>query len=125
MKTVHLDQSSKDGSQRKATKVARAESRYLASLMRLMARETGKAVQLEIAAEQDSKVYVAGSFNNWDPTTHPLSHHPEDGVFRATLLLPAGTHEYKFVVNGVWHVDANCPHGVPNGHGTLNSVVRI
>ena len=100
-------------------------SHQLERLMRLMTLETGKAIQFEIAAHPDSKVYIAGSFNNWDPTTHPLNHHPEDGVFKATLLLPAGTHEYKFVVNGVWHCDEKCPHKVPNAHGSHNSVVHI
>ncbi len=101
------------------------KTQKLDALMRLMTRETGKAIQFQIAAHPDSKVYVAGTFNNWDPTTHPLHHHPEDGVFRATLHLPAGPHEYKFVVNGVWHLDADCPHRVPNAHGSLNSVIQV
>ena len=90
-----------------------------------MRRERGKAIRFEITAERDSKVYVAGTFNHWNPNTHPLDHHPEDGVFRATLHLPPGTHEYKFVVDGVWHLDAACPNWVLNEHGTLNSVVRV
>jgi len=93
--------------------------------MRLMRNESGRAVRFEIAAERGSKVYIAGTFNQWCPNTHPLDHHPEDGVFRVTLHLPAGTHEYKFVVNGVWHPDATCPNWVLNEHGTLNSVVRV
>jgi 1,4-alpha-glucan branching enzyme len=101
------------------------ETREIDRLMRLMTQQKGKALQFEIAAKEDSKVYVAGSFNNWDPTTHPLEHHPEDGVFRATINLPEGTHESKFVVNGVWHLDTQCPHFVPNAHGTLNSVVHV
>jgi len=107
------------------TKCRGVENQKIDTLMRLMRRESGKAVLFEIVAAQDSKVYVAGTFNNWNPTTHPLDHHPEDGVFRATLLLPAGTHEYKFVVNGVWHLDSACPNWVLNEHGTLNSVVRV
>jgi len=112
-------------SPRRPPKDATQGTRQLESLMRLMTRETGKAIQFEIAAHPDSKVYIAGTFNNWDATTHPLNHHPEDGVFKATLLLPAGTHEYKFVVNGVWHLDATCTDWVHNEHGTLNSVIRI
>lgn len=107
------------------TKRRGVETQQIDSLMRLMRRESGKAVRFEIAAARDSKVYVAGTFNHWNPNTHPLDHHPEDGVFRATLHLPAGTHEYKFVVNGVWHLDAACPNWVLNEHGTLNSVVRV
>lgn len=101
------------------------EPREIDRLMRLMTHQKGRTIQFEIAAKDDSKVYIAGTFNNWDPTTHPLEHHPEDNVFRATINLPEGTHEYKFVVNGVWHLDTQCPHFAPNAHGTLNSVVHV
>ncbi len=112
-------------SPRTSTKKPREEPVKLDSLMRLTTHETGKAIRFEISAEQGSKVYIAGTFNNWDPTSHPLTHHPEEGVFRATLHLPAGTHEYKFVVDGVWHLDAKCPHWVSNQHGSLNSVIHV
>ncbi len=95
------------------------------SLMRLMTRAPGKAVHFEITAERGSRVFVAGTFNNWDPTAHPLNHDPDAGVFRVTLHLAAGAHEYKFVVNGVWHMDDKCPHWVPNAHGSLNSVIHV
>jgi 1,4-alpha-glucan branching enzyme len=94
-------------------------------LMRLMSREVWKTVHFEIAAYSGSKVYVAGTFNNWNPTTHPLRYHPEDGVFRATLQLPAGSYEYKFVVDGVWHIDYECPHWGATASGTLNSVIHV
>ncbi len=95
------------------------------SLMRLMERETGKAIQFEVAAQRDSRVCVAGTFNNWDPTSHPLTYHPEDGLYKATLLIDAGTHEYKIVVDGVWHRDEKCPHWKRNALGTLNSVIKV
>lgn len=95
------------------------------TLMQLMAHETGKAIPFEFVAKPGSWVSVAGTFNNWDPSTHPLTYHPADDVFRATLLLPKGAHEYKYVVNGAWHMDAKCPHWKPNGHGTLNSVIQV
>ncbi len=115
----------KIGAPRTSTKKPREEPVKLDSLMCLTTHETGKAIRFEISAEQGSKVYIAGTFNNWDPTSHPLTHYPEEGVFRATLHLPAGTHEYKFVVDGVWHLDAKCPHWVSNQHGSLNSVIHV
>ncbi len=125
MKTISSVKHVKAKTQPASSRGARQKPRQLDRLMRLMTRETGRAIQFEIAAEPGNQVYVAGTFNNWDPTTHPLNHHPEDGVFRATLLLPVGTHEYKFLVNGVWYMDEKCPQCVPNAHGTLNSVIRI
>jgi 1,4-alpha-glucan branching enzyme len=90
-----------------------------------MAGATDKEVAFEFEAKQDSRVFIAGTFNNWNPSTHPLEYHPESGVFRATLLLEPGVHEYKFVVDGVWHADAKCPHWVINDSGTINSVIRV
>jgi 1,4-alpha-glucan branching enzyme len=101
------------------------ETREIERLMLLMTHQKGKTIQFEISAKEGSKVYVAGTFNNWDPTTHPLEHHPEDGVFRGTINLPVGKHEYKFVVNGVWHLDAKCPNWTHNEHGSLNSVIHV
>ena len=125
MKTTKPVKPSKDKAKQATLKKDRRETRQIDALMKLMTHETGKSIQFEIAAEKECKVYIAGTFNNWDPTTHPLDHHPEDGVFRATLHLPVGTHEYKFVVNGVWHMDAKCPHWSMNEHGTLNSVIHV
>jgi 1,4-alpha-glucan branching enzyme len=123
MKRAQTDKPSKD----EAADVAPAapESRQMNHLMVLMAGATEKPVLFETSAERDSRVYVAGTFNGWNPTSHPLTYHPSDDLFRATLLLPQGVHEYKFVVNGVWHVDVKCPNWVLNNNGTLNSVISV
>lgn len=55
---------------------------------------------------QGDTVYVAGSFNNWDPFMNPLEPVPgEPGRYRATIALPRGTHYYYFVVDGVRVLD--------------------
>ena len=125
MNTTLSAKPSKANPTRTCAKSPRHSDRQFNRLMRLMAREDGRAIYFSYDAERDSKVYVAGTFNNWNPTTHPLNHHPEDGVFKAALLLPPGVHEYKFVVNGRWHVDTRWPSCVPNDCGTLNNVVRV
>ncbi len=78
-----------------------------------------------MSAEPGSKVFVAGTFNNWNPTANPLKDNPDSGHFKTVLPLSAGIHEYKFVVNGVWTVDPKCAKWTSNGHGSLNSVLRI
>ena len=102
-----------------------SKTQQIDSLKELMARATEKAVLFEIEAGCDSQVFIAGTFNGWNPTSHPLKYHPEDDVFRAVLLLESGTYEYKFVVNGRWCVDAKCPDSVLNDNGTLNSVIHV
>ena len=92
-----------------------------------MARSTTihrKWARFELSAAAGSRVFVAGTFNNWEATDMPLAEE-QPGLFGTTALLPKGTHEYKFVVNGEWRCDPNCPDWVPNSYGTLNSRMQV
>jgi 1,4-alpha-glucan branching enzyme len=82
-------------------------------------------VQFELSAPPGSRVFVAGSFNDWNPTQHRMVDNPGSGHCKVTVDLPPGRHEYKFVVDGVWHIDPNCPQWVLNGQGSLNSVISV
>lgn len=82
-------------------------------------------VTFSVRAEIGSKVFVAGSFNNWDPTTKEMVDKKGDGVFTAVLLLVPGDYQYKFVIDGTWCVDPECADWVQNDHGTLNSVKHV
>ena len=93
--------------------------------MKRLPAETGKNVQFELSAEPGIRVFVAGTFNNWNPTANPLKDNPDSGHYKAALRVPTGTQEYKFVVNGVWTVDPKCPDWTSNGHGSLNSVLHV
>ena len=65
-------------------------------------------------------VCLAGSFNDWDPRSHPMTAAPP-GRWQAELPLPAGQYEYLFVVDGRWVADPGSPEPVPNPYGGLNS----
>ena len=93
-------------------------------MMKLLSEGT-KRVQFDLSVEPGKQVFVAGTFNNWNPTANPLKDNPGSGHCKATLRIPVGTHEYKFVVNGVWTVDPKCAERVPNAHGSLNSVLHV
>ena len=82
-----------------------------------------KRISFELWAEPGSDVFVAGTFNGWDPTGKRMTY--KDGVYAVTAYLPPGRYEYKFVVDGTWVLDPECPHAVPNDQGTLNSVVVV
>ena len=82
-----------------------------------------KRVRFQIEAEKGSEVFVAGSFNDWNPRKNKLTY--KGGVYSCTTLLSKGRHEYKYVVNGVWCVDPSCSEWTPNGMGSLNSVVVV
>lgn len=84
-----------------------------------------KRVTFRVEAEPDSNVRLAGSFNGWNPDAHVLIRRSGNGTYAATLLLPVGRHEYKFLVNDEWRCDPAHTERVPNGHGTLNSVIEV
>lgn len=51
-------------------------------------------------------VYLAGTFNNWDPFMHRLRRDPENpGRFVASVRVPPGVHYYYFIVDGVRILD--------------------
>ena len=84
-----------------------------------------KRVELELTAEPGSDVFVAGSFNDWAPAAKPLKPVGGNGQYRTTLMLPQGRHEYKFVVDGTWCIDAQNPEVVANDCGSRNSVLVV
>ena len=84
-----------------------------------------KRVRFEVAAQPGSRVYVAGTFNHWDPTATPMKRDAGSGRFQTALRVPAGTHEYRFVVDGVWSSDPKCTDWVANDCGSLNSVLHV
>jgi 1,4-alpha-glucan branching enzyme len=84
-----------------------------------------KKIQFQLTTEPGSQVFVAGTFNNWNPTANQLQDNPGSGHCLTTLRIPTGTHEYKFVVDGEWRADPNCPDWVLNDCGSLNSVVHV
>ncbi len=84
-----------------------------------------KRVKFEYRATSESAVFVAGTFNEWRPDHKALKAKEGEGVFSATMMLPKGTHEYKFVVNDTWCADPDCNEWVPNDFGGINSVVTV
>ncbi len=45
-------------------------------------------------------VYLSGSFNNWSADATPMNDDDFDNIWIATLVLPYGTYEYKFQLDG-------------------------
>ena len=84
-----------------------------------------KLIVFEVAAAPGSEVFIAGTFNEWNPEKHPLSNKKNNGVYSCALLLEPGKYEYKFRIDGVWSVDPNNPDFADNGFGTMNSVLVV
>jgi hypothetical protein len=82
-------------------------------------------VRFMLVAPDAHDVSLAGTFNQWDAHATPLVRSGPSGVWTATLTLPAGQHQYAFVVDGVrWVPDPAAP-AVNDGFGRRNSVLTL
>jgi 1,4-alpha-glucan branching enzyme len=70
-------------------------------------------------------VYVCGDFNDWQPTCLRMIGRRDAGLWEKRLVLPAGRHEYKFIVDGKWQHDPDARENVRNSYGSLNSVLEV
>jgi 1,4-alpha-glucan branching enzyme len=68
------------------------------------------------------KVSLAGNFNGWQPATMRKQ---KNGSYAATLPIPPGSYQYKFMVDGEWLNDPDNEACVANEHGTINSVLVV
>ena len=88
----------------------------------------GAPVQFSLGAPTAHEVYVAGTFNDWNPKATPMLQDGEGPWVAKVNLLP-GEYEYKFVVDGEWICDPGCEAGtancIPNSFGTRNSIVAV
>src|SRR6266853_3732323 len=75
---------------------------------------------LELVKPEAKSVFVAGSFNEWNPA--PLTR-SNDGKWVGDLTGISGRHEYLFVVDGQWLPDPNARERVQNPFGGKNSVL--
>lgn len=69
------------------------------------------------------KVYLAGSFNNWQEKEIALQR--TDGIWQRSVFLPDGTHSYKFLVDGKWILDPDNHLSRSDGMGSTNSYLAI
>lgn len=81
-----------------------------------------KRVSFQVHAPEAQAVAVAGDFNDWNPAAQPMKRDPESGTWKATLTLPAGQYQYRYVIDGQWVDDPQCDLRAPNPFGGVNSV---
>ena len=89
------------------------------------AKAAERRVTFTVRAEAGKAVYLAGCFNQWNPTGKKMTDKKKDGVYSTTVKLAPGTYEYKFVIDGVWCADPENTDAVKNDCGTLNSVITV
>ncbi len=72
-----------------------------------------------------SEIRIAGSFNAWNPAVSQMKHNQELGIYELHCKIPAGSYEYKLVVDGQWVLDPYNLTTIKNGIGSLNNLVRV
>jgi hypothetical protein len=78
----------------------------------------GEGVEFYLNGFQEAeKVFIAGSFNNWNPGSDKMIK-DDSGWYNIQYLNP-GNYEYKFIVDGKWITDPDNP--VTNGTGEFEN----
>lgn len=81
-------------------------------------------VEFKIMAPDAEQVRLSGNFNEWSEGSDPMKK-DKTGTWKKIRMLPQGTYEYKFIVDGTWTLDPNCPDKCFNQYGTENNVIEV
>ncbi len=83
-----------------------------------------KLTEFSLSAPQAQGVFIAGIFNQWSSSSHPLKQ-DKSGVWKISLSLAPGPYEYRFFVDGEWQNDPSCCDFVENPFGTSNCLKTV
>ncbi|NLI77994.1 MAG: glycoside hydrolase family 13 [Candidatus Riflebacteria bacterium] len=79
-------------------------------------------VEFSYTDPKATAVAVVGDFNDWNKDKNPLK--LEDGVWKGSMTLKPGRHEYKFVVNNTdWITDPKSSETVADKYGGRSSIL--
>ena len=81
-------------------------------------------VHFEFNYPAAESVFIAGTFNDWQPNATPMIALGQ-GRWAKDLALPPGDYEYCLVVDGKWTPDPRVTQTVPNPFGGVNSVFKV
>jgi 1,4-alpha-glucan branching enzyme len=83
-----------------------------------------KKVTFSIDSTDAKEVILMGDFNNWNPKKH-LMKQDRNGVWNKAVILPPGSYEYKFLVDGQWEEDPQNDQTRLNCFGSYNNVFNL
>lgn len=84
----------------------------------------GKKESFTFFAPSAETVMLVGDFTEWEQKPVSLKKQ-KDGSWKAVVALEEGEHEYRFLVDGQWQDDADCPTRRPNGFGQQNCIRTV
>lgn len=92
------------------------------------AEELPREVLIHFRDAEAADVRIAGDFNGWVPDKDVRSRVEADGgnrVWTKVLVLPPGTYQYRYIVDGEWRTDPGNPESTPGTMGQPNSVLHV
>ncbi|MDD5687793.1 MAG: glycogen-binding domain-containing protein [Elusimicrobia bacterium] len=84
---------------------------------------TGDSVIFQYKSDNAQKVFVAGTFNNWDGKKGTMIKNA--GIWSTTVQIKPGKYFYKFKVDGIWYLDPKNPVSADDGKGGRVSVLIV
>ena len=81
-------------------------------------------VTFSLLAPDAQSVQLAGDFTDWQAAPLDLKRQ-QDGLWKATISLEPGEHQYRLLVDGQWQDDPNCAMRLPNDFGSQNCVCVV
>ena len=86
---------------------------------------TRDGVRFRVEPPAAHAVAVAGTFNGWSATSHPMTPDASRRRWTAVVPLPPGEHLFMFVVDGTWVTPPQAADYVDDGFGSRNGVVVV
>lgn len=86
---------------------------------------TPAGVRFALVLPGARSVALAGTFNQWSSSTHPLARE-RSGIWQLMVSLPPGEHLFMYVVDGTrWVTPPLAEDFVDDGFGSKNGVVVV
>ena len=78
-----------------------------------------RRIAFSLSAPDARSVKLAGNFTGWESAAKEMKRQ-RNGSWKATVAVPPGQHEYRFIVDGQWADDPKCDARKPNPFGGEN-----
>ena len=87
---------------------------------------TPQGVRFAFVDPAARSVAIAGSFNNWSPSSHLLAHRQARDAWTTVVSLPPGEYLFMYVVNGTeWVTPPRAEDYADDGFGSKNGVLVV
>jgi 1,4-alpha-glucan branching enzyme len=91
---------------------------------KVVTKEQTKKETFQLIEPNAEEVLLVGDFTDWEENPILLKRE-KDGLWKVTVPLQPGEHEYRFRVDGEWRNDVKCAGRKPNPYGGENCVRTV